>query len=636
MRVGRSAQPRPGHRRRRRRHRPRRGRRSSAGWSRDALDADATKPGSPRALSRRLRARGQLARRRPAAHRAAALAAGRRAARSARRRRVAARRGRVSAVRRRPASPSTSTAAARPVGVGRPRARQGAGRVQPAARRTERERKRASDGARRPRRTAQHRAREGDLVRDPASMRSRPRCSRPTSTRRTRCRMRASRSTARPARWSSGRRRSAPDGDIDEEYDDTPDDFGRVAAMTARQVILQRLRDAEHDQTFGEYSGREGDIVTGVDPGRRPGRAARARPGRHRQGRGDPAAGGAGAGRGVHARHPDQGLRRGRRPAACAARRSRSAAPIPTWSSKLFALEVPEIADGSVEIVAVAREAGHRTKIAVRTSVDRGSTPRAPASGRWASGCATSSPNCTARRSTSSTGPTDPATYVGNALSPAHVVASRGGRSGRAAGARRRPGLPAVAGDRPGGPERAARRPADRLAHRHPQRRRGRRPPRHRAQSGRRARPRGRLDGGRRSVDGSRYETGRATGARTAPGSHLHRLPPAGCGRRVAPRRRGAGCDRQAATAQCSRGPDAECTRQRVRRLPRPASRRTRRTGCVVASRPAMRRTRRAAPGLRPGTAACPAPLDPTPVSEYVAHRPALGTTRIAAETRRR
>src|SRR5579864_4348833 len=55
-----------------------------------------------------------------------------------------------------------------------------------------------------------------------------------------------------------------PDGDVVEEYDDTPTDFGRVAAMTARQVILQRLRDAEHDQTFGEYSGREGDIVTGV------------------------------------------------------------------------------------------------------------------------------------------------------------------------------------------------------------------------------------------------------------------------------------------------------------------------------------------------------------------------------------
>src|SRR5882757_8320529 len=56
----------------------------------------------------------------------------------------------------------------------------------------------------------------------------------------------------------------SPDGELIEEYDDTPTDFGRVAAMTARQVILQRLRDAEHDQTFGEYSGREGDLVTGV------------------------------------------------------------------------------------------------------------------------------------------------------------------------------------------------------------------------------------------------------------------------------------------------------------------------------------------------------------------------------------
>src|SRR6202012_571111 len=54
------------------------------------------------------------------------------------------------------------------------------------------------------------------------------------------------------------------DGELIEGYDDTPTHFGRVAAMTARQVILQRLRDAEHDQTFGEYSGREGDIVTGV------------------------------------------------------------------------------------------------------------------------------------------------------------------------------------------------------------------------------------------------------------------------------------------------------------------------------------------------------------------------------------
>ena len=83
---------------------------------------------------------------------------------------------------------------------------------------------------------------------------------------------------------------------------------------------------------------------------------------RHRQDRSRPAAVRAGAGRAVHPRHPAAGLRRRGRPAARAAPRSRSAARIPPWSSKLFALEVPEIADGSVEIVAVAREAGHRSQ----------------------------------------------------------------------------------------------------------------------------------------------------------------------------------------------------------------------------------------------------------------------------------
>ena len=48
------------------------------------------------------------------------------------------------------------------------------------------------------------------------------------------------------------------------EWEDTPEDFGRIAAQTFKQVILQSLREAERDQTFGEYSGREGDIVTGI------------------------------------------------------------------------------------------------------------------------------------------------------------------------------------------------------------------------------------------------------------------------------------------------------------------------------------------------------------------------------------
>jgi transcription termination/antitermination protein NusA len=54
------------------------------------------------------------------------------------------------------------------------------------------------------------------------------------------------------------------DGEPTEEWDDTPEGFGRIAATTARQVILQRLRDAENEKTFGEFSAKEGEIIAGV------------------------------------------------------------------------------------------------------------------------------------------------------------------------------------------------------------------------------------------------------------------------------------------------------------------------------------------------------------------------------------
>jgi N utilization substance protein A len=53
-------------------------------------------------------------------------------------------------------------------------------------------------------------------------------------------------------------------GDVEREFDDTPHDFGRIAAMTAKQVILQRLREATDEVHYGEYVGRDGDLVTGV------------------------------------------------------------------------------------------------------------------------------------------------------------------------------------------------------------------------------------------------------------------------------------------------------------------------------------------------------------------------------------
>src|SRR3954470_6228085 len=52
------------------------------------------------------------------------------------------------------------------------------------------------------------------------------------------------------------------DGSVVREYDDTPHDFGRIAAMTAKQVILQRLREATDEQHFGEYAGRDGALST--------------------------------------------------------------------------------------------------------------------------------------------------------------------------------------------------------------------------------------------------------------------------------------------------------------------------------------------------------------------------------------
>ena len=54
------------------------------------------------------------------------------------------------------------------------------------------------------------------------------------------------------------------EGEVIGEFDDTPEGFGRIAAATARQVLLSRLREAEGEATMTEFSGREGDLVSGV------------------------------------------------------------------------------------------------------------------------------------------------------------------------------------------------------------------------------------------------------------------------------------------------------------------------------------------------------------------------------------
>ena len=154
-------------------------------------------------------------------------------------------------------------------------------------------------------------------------------------------------------------------GEPGPEFDDTPAGFGRIAASTARQVIVQRLRDIEDEQIMGDFRGHEGDVIAGViqqssDPrnvlvdlgtieGILP--LAEQVPGEKYV-------------HGERLRCFVVSVKRGARGPQISLSRTH-----PNLVRKLFALEVPEIADGTVVIAALAREAGHRTKIAVQSTV---------------------------------------------------------------------------------------------------------------------------------------------------------------------------------------------------------------------------------------------------------------------------
>ena len=150
------------------------------------------------------------------------------------------------------------------------------------------------------------------------------------------------------------------EGNVVREWDDTPSDFGRIAAQTAKQVIFQRIREAERDLKYEEYAGREGDIVTGIiqqsdnrytllDLGKVEALLPQAEQ--------------------VPFEHYEHNARL---KAYIVEVRKTSKGPQivvsrthPGLIKRLFELEVPEIANGIVEIKAAAREPGHRTKIAV-------------------------------------------------------------------------------------------------------------------------------------------------------------------------------------------------------------------------------------------------------------------------------
>jgi transcription termination/antitermination protein NusA len=158
----------------------------------------------------------------------------------------------------------------------------------------------------------------------------------------------------------------APYEDQIQTRDVTPDDFGRIAAQTAKQVILQRIREAERQMMFEEYQDRVGELITGIiqqSDNRYTLVQLRER---------------------VEALLPrseqvwneryDHGMRikavitdvsaEGKGPSIVVSRRN------PELIKQLFELEVPEIADDLVEIVGVAREPGYRSKIAVISHAD--------------------------------------------------------------------------------------------------------------------------------------------------------------------------------------------------------------------------------------------------------------------------
>ncbi|BDI22062.1 transcription termination factor NusA [Herbiconiux sp. L3-i23] len=154
------------------------------------------------------------------------------------------------------------------------------------------------------------------------------------------------------------------DGAVVGEAEDSPSDFGRIAAFAAKQVINQRLRDIGDDKVLGEFKGREGDIIAGViQQGPNPrmihidlGAIEAILPPEEQ-------VPGESYGHGERIRVYVTSVAKGAKGPSITVSRTH-----PSLVRKLFALEVPEIASGLVEIVSLAREAGHRTKIAVRAT----------------------------------------------------------------------------------------------------------------------------------------------------------------------------------------------------------------------------------------------------------------------------
>ena len=263
--------------------------------------------------------------------------------------------------------------------------------------------------------------------------------------------------------------------------------LGRIAAQTAKQVIFQKVREAERENIFAEYNQRVGDVVNGTvkrfengDIILEVGRIEAVLP-RKEQSRAESYT------PGDRVRTVIKGVNRSAKGPQIVLSRTDPALLI-----KLFEQEVPEIYDGTVMIRGAVREAGDRAKVAV-FSRERDVDPVGACVGMKGTRVQSIIRELRGEKIDIVEFSEDPIAFVTNALSPAEGAARVDRRRPRARDGGRRRGQAAVAGDRQEGAERPARREADRLADRHQER-------------GREA-PRGR---GAVRRSGSRLGTGRA------------------------------------------------------------------------------------------------------------------------------
>lgn len=202
-----------------------------------------------------------------------------------------------------------------------------------------------------------------------------------------------------------------------EEVTPTDPDYGRVAAQTAKQVIIQRIREAEREATYEEYKDKEGEIISGivqrvegdivfVDVGRTTGilpiseqvRGERYRPNQRIR---------------VYVVKVDEASRE---PEIVLSRSH------PGMLRRLFELEVPEIFAGSVDIKAISREAAERSKVAVWAK-EEGIDPVGACIGQRGTRIQTVIAELSGEKIDVIQWDEDPARYIANSLSPARVMA---------------------------------------------------------------------------------------------------------------------------------------------------------------------------------------------------------------------